>query len=117
MPCGDVPGRVHVSMAGETAGDAGEEGLALAALRCDMPARRATLAGERGINLLHPAGGLVPQATRQQAPARPHDPPVEPGLGADVPAWLSRGSPSRPRHARDVQILDADQVELAGQPG
>src|ERR1043165_6557732 len=92
MPCGDVPGRGHVSVAGETAGDAGEEGLALAALRCDVPARRATLAGERGINLLHPSGGLVPHATHQQAPTRPHDPAVEPGLGADVPAWLGRGS-------------------------
>ena len=26
-------------------------------------------------------------------------------------------SPSRPRHARDGQVLDADHVELAGQPG
>jgi hypothetical protein len=67
MPCGDVPGRVHIRVAGEGAGDAGEESLALAALRCDVPVRRATLASERGTDLLHPAGCLVLQSPRQLA--------------------------------------------------
>ena len=91
MPCGDVPGRVHISVAGEIAGDAGEEGLALAALRCDMPARRATLARVRGTDLLHPAGCLVLQAAHQQAPARGQDAPVQAGFLSDIPA----GRPGR----------------------
>src|SRR4051794_12590855 len=92
MPCGDIPGRVHVSVTGETAGDAGEEGLALAALRCDVPARRATLASERGTDLLHPAGRFVLQSPRQQSPARGQDAPVQAGFLPDVPTRVGRGS-------------------------
>ena len=58
VPRRDVPGRVHVRVAGETAGCACEARLALARLRIHMPARRAALAGERGSDLLHPAGAF-----------------------------------------------------------
>jgi len=71
MPCGDVPGRVHVSVAGVSAGHAAEQGLALAAARCDVPARRAPLARVRGLDLLDPARGLVFQPADQQPP-EPH---------------------------------------------
>src|SRR5690349_17932053 len=47
MPCGDIPGRVHVSIVGVSAGHAAEQGLALAAARCGVPARRAALARVR----------------------------------------------------------------------
>src|SRR5206468_10876524 len=113
MPCGDIPGRVHIRVTGETAGDTGEEGLALAALRCDVPARRATLAGERGTDLLDPARSLIGQAAHQQSPARPHDPAVEPSLLGYVPPRFGAGSLGRPCHIRDVQVLDPDQVEPA----
>src|SRR5690242_19171858 len=115
MPCGDVPGRVHISVAGEGASDAGEEGLALAALRCDMPARRAMLAGVRGTDLLHTAGRFVLQAAYQQAPARGQDAPVQAGFLSDISAWFGCGSFRRAGHASDVQVLDADQVEPARQ--
>ena len=117
MPCGDVPGRVHIRITGETAGDAGEESLALAALRCDMPARRATLARERGIDLLHPARGLILQATYQQAPRRSENAPVQAGFLSDSTARLFESSLSRSRHAFDVEVLHADQVEPARQVG
>jgi hypothetical protein len=65
VPRRDVPGRVHVSVTCETT-RAGEESLALAALRCNAPARRASLASERGIDLLHPTRGLVLQSPNQQ---------------------------------------------------
>jgi hypothetical protein len=38
MPCGDVSGRIHVSVQRVTASHAAEQGLALATARCDVPA-------------------------------------------------------------------------------
>ena len=64
-----------------------------------------------------PAGGLVLQPAHQQPPARPGDPPVQPGLGPDVAARPLRGPLRRPGHAPDVQVLDADHVEAAGDAG
>ena len=75
VPRRDVPGRVHVSVAGVSAGGASEDGLALTRLPIHMPARRAPLARERGFDLLHPAGRFVLQAADQQAPPGPHDAP------------------------------------------
>jgi hypothetical protein len=115
MPCGDVSSRVHVRVADISAGHAAEEGLALAALRCDVPAHRATLAGVRGMNLLHPVGGLILQAARQQAPAGTQDAPVQRGLLPDIPARAFDGAPGRTGHVGDAQVLDPDQVEPAGQ--
>src|SRR4029077_10434955 len=46
VPRRDVSGRVCVSVVGVPAGYAAEQGLALAAVRCDVPACRAPLAGE-----------------------------------------------------------------------
>src|SRR5882672_3017122 len=62
VPRRDVACRVHVGVAGELAGRAAEEGLALAVLRCDVPARRAALARERGWYLLDSSGCLVVKA-------------------------------------------------------
>jgi hypothetical protein len=111
MPCGDVPGRVHVSVQRVSAGHAAEQGLALAAACCDVPARRATLARVRGTYFLHPAGGLVLQAADQQAPPRSHDFPVETGLGPHVPARLPDRAPGGAGHDPDLEILDTDHVE------
>jgi hypothetical protein len=86
VPRRDVPGRVHVSVTGVSAGRACELRLALARFRIHVPARRAPLTRERGVDPLHPTGSLLLQAPRQQAPSRPQDPPVQSGLLADVPA-------------------------------
>src|ERR1700690_4090336 len=52
VPRRDVDGRVHVSVAGETAGSAPEHGLALTRSPVHQPARRAPLARQRGTDLL-----------------------------------------------------------------
>jgi hypothetical protein len=113
VPRRDVPGRVHVSVAGETAGCAHEARLALARLRVHVPAGRALLTSERGVDLLHPSGGFLFQSAYQESPARPQDFAAEPGLGTDVPAWIPGRPPSRPSHVPDSEIFDPDQVEPA----
>ena len=95
VPRRDVDGRVHIRVAGETAGSAPEYGLALTRVPVHLPARRATLARERGSDLLHPAWRLVLQQAHQQAPPRSQDLPVRAQLsagrcGRDRPAFLSR---------------------------
>ena len=111
VPRRDVDGRVHVRVAGETAGGAPEDGLTLTRLRIHLPARRAPLARERGSDLLDPARGLVLQPAYQQTPPGPQDPPVQPGLGPDVPARVLPRPPRQPGHVLDLQVLDPDHVE------
>ena len=113
VPRRDVPGRVHVSVAGVPAGSAPEDGLALARLPVHLPARRAPLARERGTDLLHPAGRLLLQAAHQQPPPRSQDAPVQPGLRADVPAGAVPGALRGPGHRPDPQVLHLDHVEPA----
>jgi len=117
VPHGDILCRVNVRVEREVAGHAGKEGLALAALRCDAPARRASLASECGFYLLNPAGRLIFQASYQQPPARPQDSPVQPGLLPDVFSRIFGGSPSRASHAPDAEIFDTDHIELTRQFG
>ena len=111
VPRRDVDGRIHISVAGVSAGGAPEDGLALARLRIHLPARRAPLARERGINLLHPAGRLLLQAAHEQAPPRPKNLPVQACLLADVPARVTQCSPRSPGHLADLEVLDPYQVE------
>ena len=113
VPRRDVPGRVHVCVAGVTAGSALEDGLALARLPVHPPARRAPLARERGTDLLHPAGRLLLQAPGQQSPPGPQDAPVQPGLRADLPAGAVRGAFRGPGHRPDPQVFHLDRVEPA----
>jgi len=111
VPRRDVPGRVHVSVAGVTAGGAQEDGLALARPPVHLSARRATLACERRVDLLNPAGGLLLQPTDQQAPPGPQDASVKPSLGADaltrvLPcAFRGSGQPS------NSQVFDPDYIK------
>ncbi len=55
VPRRDVPSRVHVSIAGETAGSAPEDGLTLARRPVHLPARRASLARVMPPYLMYPA--------------------------------------------------------------
>ena len=111
MPCGDVPGRVHVSVQRVSAGHAAEQGLALAAAHCGVPAGRAPLARIRGTYLLHSAGGLVLQAADHQAPSLGKDAPVQSRFLSDIPPRFNDGPSCRAGHVPDPQILDADHVE------
>jgi hypothetical protein len=88
-----------------------EGGLALARPSVDLPARRASLARERWINLLDPARGLLFKPLDEQAPAGLLDAPIQSCLCRDVPSRLLGRAPSGAGHALDVQILDADNVE------
>ena len=98
MPCGDIPGRVHVSVAGVSAGHAREESLALAALRCDVPARRAP--GPQPPGLCARLGQLAAllQISRRARPARTPprllltcQVPDEPSVRAVLPQHLLLG--------------------------
>ena len=111
----DVPGCVHVSVAGETTGRAYEARLALTRPRVHVPARRATLAREVRLDLFDPSAGLVFQPTHQQSPARPQDLSIEPGLSTDTLTRIPDCPPSRARHAADLQVLDTDHIEPACQ--
>jgi hypothetical protein len=82
VPRRDIPGCIHVSIAGETAGSAPEDGLARARLRIHLPARRAALTRVLRLNSLYSAWSFRLEAAYQQTPSRPKDFTVEPGLGA-----------------------------------
>ena len=113
VPRRDVDGRVHVRVAGETAGSAPEARLTLTRVPVHLPARRAPLARERMSDLLHPSGRLVLQPAHQQPPPRTQDPPVQPGLLPDVAAGITPGAFRGPGHVTDLQVLHPDQVEPA----
>ena len=114
VPSRDVPSCVQVSIADEAAGRAGEARLALARLRIHAPARRASLARKMRLYPLDPSARLILQPAHQQAPSRPQDLAVESGLGTDVPAGIPRRPPGRAGHISDLQVLDVDHVESAG---
>jgi hypothetical protein len=115
VPRRDIPGCVHISVALISAGRAFETRLALTRLRIYMSARRASLASERGFDFLDATRRLVLQPPYQQTPARPQDLPIEPGLGMNASAWVFPRPPGRSRHVPDLQVLDSDQVEPAGE--
>src|SRR6266487_6792403 len=129
MPCGEVLGRIHVRVSGVSAGGAGEDSLALAVLIRNMPARRAALGGVRGVNLLHPARGLLLQPLDQDSPAGGGDLPVEPGFLTHVLAGVAdsafrcryRAGPAEPHPSglRDVDLpgLAVQPPDLAGPKG
>jgi hypothetical protein len=115
VPRRDVSGRVHVSVAGISAGGAPEDGLALTRLPVHMPACRAALARMVRLDLLHPSGHLILQAANQPTPPGPHDATVQSTLGTDVPARIIPGPLRRARHVPDLQVLDLDHVKPTGQ--
>jgi hypothetical protein len=111
----DVACRVHIRVARPSAGHAGEEGLALATLRCDVPADMAPLRRERSRGPLDPAWGLLFQARHNPAPALAKDAPIQAGLLPDsLPRPLDRALRAL-GHGPHVQVLDPDYVEAAGQ--
>src|SRR5271165_2374852 len=117
VPRRDVDGRVHIRVAGETAGSAPEDGLTLTRVPVHLPARRAPLARVMRLDPLHPAGRLLLQPAHQQAPPRPQDAPVQPGLLPDVPAGTIPRAPRRAGHVTDLQALDPDHVKAARDAG
>ena len=80
VPRRDVLGRVHVSVADISAGGAPEDGLALARLRVHLPACRASLARERGVDRSRSAGSFLLQTVDQQAPPERRMPRFSPAF-------------------------------------
>jgi hypothetical protein len=117
MPCGDVPGRVHVGIADEIAGCALEPCLALARFGCYVPARRAALACERGVDFRYPSGRLSLQSPDQQTPPGRQDATVQAGFRAHVPSRCPGRALGGARHRLDVEVFDPDHVEPPGQIG
>jgi hypothetical protein len=117
VPRRDVPGRINVSIAGESAGSTTEDGLALARVPVHLPARRAALTRVMRLNFLHAAGRLLFQATHQQSPCGLKDAPVQSSLGADVATWDLQRSSRRPGHVPDFQVFYSDHVEPAHEVG
>ena len=113
VPRRDVDGRVHIGVAGVSAGSAPEGGLALARLRVHLPARRAALARERGTDVLHPARRLVLQAADQQAPSGRQDAPVQGRLARTFRPGLSE-VPRADRVILLMKVFDSDRVEPPG---
>jgi hypothetical protein len=117
MPCGDVPGSVHIGIAGEVTGGAPEDCLALARLPIHVPARAAALARKRGINLLNSADCLLVQTADQQTPTGRENLPVQPSLLRHATPGLVDSALDTPSHFADMQLLDADHVEATCQIG
>ena len=116
-PCRDVPGRVHVGVRPVPASHTYEGRLALATLRCDVLAGITGLRRVRSFHFFDPPGCLLLQPGHEQTPTGLEDAPVESGLGCDVPARLFHGSGSGASHGFDVEVLDPDHVEPAGEVG
>jgi hypothetical protein len=116
MPRRDVPGRIHVSMTGETAGRARETRLTLARVRVHVPANRAPLTGECGSDLLNPARRLVLQAANQKTPPGLQDASVEACFLSNVPAWALQSAFRRSGHITDLEVFDPDQLEATCDP-
>ena len=111
VPRRDIPGRVHISVAGETAGSAPEDGLTLTRVPVHLPARRAPLARERGSDLLHPARAPFPPAGAPADPTRTAGCPGSARPWPDVPARVLPRAFRGAGHVRDLQVLGPDQVE------
>ena len=115
---GDVARSIDVGVApASSAGLALEDRLALAVLGCNVPARGAALRSVRSRDLLDPAQSLVLQTCYEPAPTASADPAVEPPLLGDSGSRLLDGAARGASHRPDIQLLDPDRVEPAGQVG
>ncbi|RZT26578.1 hypothetical protein EV649_0323 [Kribbella sp. VKM Ac-2569] len=113
----DVDGCVHVGIGLVSAGCAPENRLALAVLRCAMPAGAAGLRGVRGVDSLDPSGSFVLEASHQSSPAIGTNAAVESRLGAApireidsrsrrIRLWLRS-----PGHLGKAKVFDSNDVE------
>jgi hypothetical protein len=115
---GDVACGVHVGIARpRITGDALENRLALAVLRRDMPAEGASLRRIRCRDEFEPPRRLVRQPGNQQSPPLAPDLTVECAFLRDISARVFTSPARRAGHRTQIQILDTDGVEAAGQIG
>lgn len=115
---GDVACGVHVGIARPgLAGDAPENRLALAILRCNMPACGASLRRVRGRDLFDPAKCLVLQSRDEFAPPAAKDRTVESPLLSDPATWTFGRSSCTAGHTPNIESFDSNRVESTGDVG
>lgn len=122
-PGRDVRCRVRVGMRLVSTGHAPEDRLALAVLRCAVPAHAAGLRRICRTDLLDPSWSLLLQTTYQCSPTVGEDAAIETGLGAAAVGqvgarslWVGLGL-GAPGHVGDMEVLHADDVEPSRQVG
>ncbi len=119
----DVDCRVHICVCPMAAGCAPEHRLALAVVRCAVPADTTGLRRVCRLHFLDPTRRLVLQASDQLAPSIGQDAAIESCFGAatvrQVRTWSFRGrfGLRSPGHLGDTQVLYPDDVESPGQVG
>ena len=112
-PAAMSDGRVHVSVAGVSAGSRTRSRLALARPRIHVPARRASLTSKSGIDPLDPAGRFLLQTDVPADPNQNARAPIQHGFLATSPAWVRHRALSGSGHVLHPEILDLDRVEAA----
>jgi hypothetical protein len=80
-----------------------------------MPADVAGLRRVTGVHFLDPTGSLLLQAGRELPPPLAEDRSVESGLLTDVAARSGDRATCGAGHLRDVEVFDADEVEVASE--
>jgi hypothetical protein len=115
MPCREVFGRVHISIRGQAASPAAEDGLALARSSVHGSAGAASLRRVRGVYSFDPAWSLALEPPHQEAPARGEGLPIEAGLLAHVPAGQLGGPFGGADQVADVEIFHADDGKTPGE--
>lgn len=118
LPGGDVACGVHIGIARpRVAGDAGEDRLALAAFRCDVPTNTASLRCERSRNALHAPRSFVVEPCNQTAPPLATNRAVKTALLSHSNARSVDGAASRAGHRPHVEVLDPNGLKSARQIG
>jgi hypothetical protein len=117
----DVDCRVHVRVRLMSAGDTPEDRLALAVVRCAMPAGAAGLRRIGRVDLLDSSRGFMLQSAYERTPAVGQDAPIQTGFCAasvrqvhalSLWIWLGLGAPC---HPGNVKVFNANDVEPSRQ--
>ena len=111
VPRRDIDRRVHVRVAGETAGSAPEDGLTLAQVPVHPPARRTPLARQSGLIFSTRPGALCSSRRTSRPQPDRRMPRFSPAFSRTFRAGVTPGAFREPGHVSDLQVFDADHVE------
>lgn len=114
---GDVTRSIHVRIACVPAGRTGEDGLALARLGIDFPARGTTLRSVSRMDPLNSSWGLLVKADDKHSPGVLQDASVQGCFLGNPSTRLGGRAACRARHRPDIERFDADQIKADGQVG
>lgn len=114
-PYGDVTGSIHICITCMSTGRTGEDGLALARLSIDRPARGTTLRSVGGMDPLDSSWGLLVKAGDKHSPGILQYSSVQACFLGDLSTRLSGRAACRARHRPNIERFDADQIKVDGQ--